>query len=68
MADDSEDKDVNEPVDASEGQAAESTDSSEGPPDVSSVAVASVAEEVEDAPEDDCPPCKGGARLDGDLC
>ena len=61
MAEDSEENGATEPVEAPEGLAAGSNDSSEVPPEGPSVAVASVAEEVEDAPDDDCPPCKGGA-------
>ena len=61
MAEDSEQNGVTEPVDAPDGEAAGSNDLSEAPPEGSSVAVASVVNEVEEAPEDDCPPCKGGA-------
>ena len=61
MAEDSEENGATEPVETPEGEAAGTNDSSEVPPEGPSVAVASVAEEVEDAPDDDCPPCKGGA-------
>ena len=61
MAEDSEENGAPEPVETPEGEAAGSDNSSEVPPEGPRVAVASVAEEVEDAPDDDCPPCKGGA-------
>ena len=61
MAEDSEENGATEPVEAPEDGATGSNDSSEVPPEGPSLAVASVADEVEDAPDDDCPPCKGGA-------
>ena len=60
MAEDSEENGATEPVEAPEGEAAEVMILRKFRPRAS-VAVASVAEEVEDAPDDDCPPCKGGA-------
>ena len=53
MAEDSEGNGVTEPVGAPEGEATGSNDSSEAPPESSSIAVASVVNEVEVAPEDD---------------
>ena len=61
MAEDSEENGVSEPVEGPDGEAIGSNDSLDVPAEGPAIAVASVAEEVEDAPEDDCPPCKGGA-------